>query len=100
MAQQLKLKVLQNEHGEHVFNLPVSGEQIRLRNPKGKDLRAIDSKLKGQELGGIELTYFLAQQLCTSHDLSEAKLDDMDGEDLVALAGVINSFRAFSTAIK
>ena len=89
------MKTFQDQTGRSVFKLPVSGEEVGLRAPKGKDLKALDAFL-GTQSGAANMAavYFLATQLSDGRLTGEA-LDELDAEDLLAIAGVINSFRCF-----
>lgn len=91
-----KVKVLQNEQGHNVFSLPVSGLEVTLRNPKGRDLLALERFTKTPDLTNLEVMFWLAETLCVSPGFTSEQLLDLDAEDAVILGGVVENFRAFS----
>lgn len=92
-----KVKVLQNESGHNVFTLPVSGTEVTLRNPKGRDLLALEKFTKTEGLTNLEVVFWLATQLSVSPGFTQDQLLDLDAEDAMVLGGVIENFRAFSS---
>ncbi|MBN7287463.1 MULTISPECIES: phage tail assembly protein [Campylobacter] len=64
------------------------GTEVKIRYPKGKDLRFAMSGTRGDEAG---LTFKLASNLTC---MSEAELDELPAKDCSLILGVVASFLA------
>lgn len=89
------MKILTNEAGNKTIKLPVSGQTLEFRSPKGKDLRAIDRQTSVEDITDLDTMFFMAGLLSTS-ELTTETLDEMDAEDVAAVGRVITSFPVFS----
>lgn len=91
------VKVLQNDQGQYVFTLPASGTQVTLRNPKGKDLKALEA-FSATAIAGDSPNYdtgsWLVCQLSVEPTFNQAQIDELEGEDITALLSVVNTFPA------
>ena len=91
------VKVLQNDQGQYVFTLPASGVQVTLRNPKGKDLKALEAYsaiATKSESPNYDTGCWLVCQLAVEPQYTLAQIDDLEGEDITALMSVVNTFPA------
>lgn len=96
------MKTYINEKGNKVVKLPVSGQEIELRSPKGRDLKQIELMSADTSVGQIGIAMALTVSLAVSkvdqEPLNLEALDDMDAEDFLALSEAVSSFRVFSRA--
>lgn len=91
------VKVLQDDRGYYVFTLPASGQQVTLRNPKGKDLKALEAYTaiaSKSESPNYDTGCWLICQLAVEPQYTLAQVDDLEGEDITALMSVVNTFPA------
>jgi len=84
------------EKGEVVVELPVSGQQLKLRPPKGKDLKTLEKAAKNPDVTNIDLMATLVSVLSTP-EVSIETLMDLDAEDLMAAGEALSHFRALSS---
>lgn len=80
-----------DSEGRLVVELPDSKEKIRLRKPKGRDVREID-RLSQDQMGSVDLA--IAVLVLLSGQTEDYFLD-LDGEDLKEAIEAMSSFRVF-----
>lgn len=85
-----------NEKGQVITVLPASGTQVRLRTPKGKDLKAIElaSSAVGATSSGTMM--LLASLLCVEPELTLEEVEDMEVDDILRLGECLNAFPSLS----
>jgi Phage tail assembly chaperone proteins, E, or 41 or 14 len=85
-----------SETGSKVVELPISKSTVELRRPKGKDLVAIGDLAKS---GANQVAVMFHAVSMLSGTLSYEALEDLDGEDILALGEGLSSFPVLSAAI-
>lgn len=89
-------KIQTNEKGQTIVKLPTSGTEVILRQPKGKDLKAIEVATKATEATNIGVLMLIASLLAVSPEMSLEEVEDLDAEDVEVLGEAIGNFRAFN----
>ncbi len=85
-----------DSEGRLVHKLSVSGDTLKLRKPKGRDVREIERISEGQETS-VDLAIAILMMLSGQ---SEDYFLDLDGEDLKEAIEAVSSFRVFSSKAK
>ncbi|MFB2892081.1 hypothetical protein ACE1CI_03945 [Aerosakkonemataceae cyanobacterium BLCC-F50] len=87
-----KPKYLADEKGNINIVLPVSGANVSLRPPKGKDLAAIEKASKTEDITNVEIMASTIA-LLASPKMSKDEALELDGEDLIELGQALSFFR-------
>lgn len=95
-----KVKTSVNEKGQVIVELPVSGSEVTLRSPKGRDIKAIELAGQAGDTTNIGTMMTIVSFLAVEPKLSIEDLDDMDAEDVAALGEALSNFRIFSAMAK
>lgn len=93
-------KVFTNEQGQLEVTLPVSKTLVTLRQPKGRDLKAIEIASNAGNNTNVGLMFFIASLLITTEGFNIEAIEDLDAEDVEAIGSAIATFRVFSKAKK
>ena len=95
-TQETKVTIYTNEDGSKTTTLPVCGDELTLRSPKGRDLKAIARRSKALESDPegteLDLTFGILSLLS---DKPEDYFLELDGVDVEAAGKLLTSFRVF-----
>lgn len=91
-------KVMMNDKGETVIELPVAKMKVAFSVVKGKHLAAIEKAIaKAQKLdpdiSNTELMAHMASVLISTPVLTPDEVLELDGEDIAEVAKAMQSFR-------
>ena len=89
-------KIYTNEQGHIEITLPVSKAQVTLRQPKGRDLKAIEVATNATDSTNIGLMMLIASFLITTKGYDLETIEDLDAEDIQVIGQAISTFRVFS----
>ena len=89
----MSTKVRINEQGQAVVTLPQKGITVKLRQPKGKDLVAMELAAKEPDMTNVGIAMRLITILTLEPKLTYEEVEDLDAEDVVTLAEVLKTFR-------
>jgi Phage tail assembly chaperone proteins, E, or 41 or 14 len=78
--------------------LPIQGDTIELRSPKGRDLRKVANSVQ-EGATSFDLMYTVITILATP-EVTVDQLDEMDAQDVQALVEAVRTFRVFSASPK
>lgn len=94
-------KVYTNEQGHLEVTLPIAKTLVTLRQPKGKDLKAIEIASNAGNNTNVGLMLYIASLLITTKGYDLDAVEDLDAEDVEAIGSAIATFRVFNkTATK
>lgn len=91
-----KPKTFLNEKGQVVITLPIAGTEVTLRQPKGRDLKAIELASQASDKTNIGVMMQILSLLAVAPKLDIETIEDMDAEDITALGEALTNFRIFS----
>lgn len=89
-------KVFTNEDGSITLTLPVSKQEVTLRSPKGRDIKALEAASAATDATQTGVMFQLISQLSVKPKLTTEEVEDLDAEDVFSLGEALSTFRAFS----
>ncbi len=93
----MSTKAMLNEKGQVIVKLPSSGIEVTLRQPKGRDLKAMELASNAADKTAIGTMMMIISLLAVKPSMTLEEVEDLDADDVKELGDALANFRVFST---
>ena len=83
-----------NERGQVIVTLS-NGTQVTLRQPKGRDLKAIETSATATDKTSVGTMMLIVSLLSVEPKLTLDEVEDMEAEDIKLLGDALSNFSVF-----
>ena len=87
-------KAMLNEKGQVIVTLS-EGTQVTLRQPKGRDLKAIELSATATDKTSVGTMMLIVSLLSVEPKLTLDEVEDMEAEDIKLLGDALSNFSVF-----
>ena len=87
-------KAMLNERGQVIVTLS-EGTQVTLRQPKGRDLKAIELSATATDKTSVGTMMLIVSLLSVEPKLTLDEVEDMEAEDIKLLGDALSNFSVF-----